>query len=181
MRDEGDAGSGRRLARLPKWAEGLLLAACAVALAWCAFAVADARVSQRSARQSLEALRQANTSAALAPRSDVARGTPLTDLSIPRIHLSAVVLHGSDARTLRLGLGHIENTAMPGESGNVAIAGHRDSFFRSLRDVQVGDDILLDTPRERLHYRVSSLRVVKSTEVWEMSGVCSLVSRVPPG
>jgi LPXTG-site transpeptidase (sortase) family protein len=54
---------------------------------------------------------------------------------------------------------------MPGESGNVGIAGHRDSFFRSLRYVQVGDDILLSTPQERLHYRVSSLRVVRSTEI----------------
>jgi LPXTG-site transpeptidase (sortase) family protein len=89
---------------------------------------------------------------------------PLAELSIPRLGLSAVVLHGSDAHTLRLGLGHIENTPVPGESGNVAIAGHRDSFFRPLRNVHVGDDILLDTSEERLHYRVSLLRVVHADD-----------------
>jgi len=75
------------------------------------------------------------------------------------------VLHGSDAHTLRLGAGHIENTALPGESGNVAIAGHRDSFFRPLQDVHVGDDIMLDTPEERAHYRVTFTRVVNSYDV----------------
>ena len=39
-----------------------------------------------------------------------------------------------------LGLGHIETTALPGESGNIAIAGHRDTFFRPLRNVKIGDD-----------------------------------------
>ena len=92
-------------------------------------------------------------------------GTPLADLSIPRVHLSAVVLHGSDARTLSVGAGHIENTAFPGEPGNVAIAGHRDSFFRPLRHVRVGDEVYLETPQGRLGYRVTSLRVVPPTDV----------------
>ena len=105
--------------------------------------------------------------ALLPPRSSVMvkAGTPLAELSIPRIGLSAVVLEGSDDHTLRAGPGHIETTPRPGESGNVAIAGHRDSFFRPLRDVQVGDDILLDTPTSRVHYRVSSYSVVNSSEV----------------
>jgi sortase A len=150
---------------LLKWAERLLLVAGVAALGWCVFAVADARLSQRSARQSLEGLQQAHTLTSPPPRRDLTRGVPLAELSIPRIHLSAVVLHGSDTLTLRRGLGHIENTAMPGDGGNVAIAGHRDSFFRPLRNVQLGDDIFLDTVHERLHYRVSSRRVVESTEV----------------
>jgi sortase A len=76
-----------------------------------------------------------------------------------------VVLEGSDEHTLRKGLGHIEDTPLPGESGNVAIAGHRDSFFRPLRNIQVGDDIMLDLPGERVHYKVSSYRIVNSSEV----------------
>jgi sortase A len=134
-------------------------------LVWCALLVVDARVSQRLARESLEAMSRVKESTDRRPTVSVARGTPLADLSIPSVHLSAVVLHGSDARTLRLGVGHIENTAWPGESGNVAIAGHRDSFFRPLRNVKVGDDILLETPQGRFHYQVSSLRVVSSNEV----------------
>jgi sortase A len=92
-------------------------------------------------------------------------GTPLAELSIPRIGLSAVVLQGSDEHTLRVGVGHIETTPLPGESGNVAIAGHRDSFFRPLRNVQIGDDIWLNTPKAPAHYRVSSFRVVNPSEV----------------
>jgi LPXTG-site transpeptidase (sortase) family protein len=87
-------------------------------------------------------------------------GEAIADLSIPRVQLSAVVLHGSDAQTLRRGPGHLENTALPGESGNVVIAGHRDTFFWPLRDVQVGDDIFVGTPEGSFHYRVTSLRVV---------------------
>src|SRR5436190_2141960 len=49
--------------------------------------------------------------------------------------------------------------------GRVAIAGHRDSFFRPLQDVHVGDDIMLDTPEERVHYRVTFTRVVNSYDV----------------
>jgi LPXTG-site transpeptidase (sortase) family protein len=79
--------------------------------------------------------------------------------------MSMVVLQGSDEETLRLGPGHIETTPLPGEAGNVAIAGHRDSFFRPLRNVRVGDDVLLETPEARVHYRVSSFRVVNSHDV----------------
>lgn len=76
-----------------------------------------------------------------------------------------MVLQGSDNPTLRHGVGHIETTPLPGEPGNVAFAGHRDSFFRPLQQVQVGDDIWVDTFANRLHYRVSWFRIVKSNEI----------------
>jgi len=146
---------------------------------WCAFIVADAYLVQEHARETLASIARGgpsssstatvspsdSSSSTTHPPRTVARGTPLAELLIPRLGLSEIVFHGSDAHTLSLGLGHIENTPLPGESGNVAIAGHRDSFFRPLRKVKVGDDILLDTPDERVHYRVSSLRVVNSYEV----------------
>ena len=177
------------------WASRLLVAAGAVTLAWCTVLVVDARMYQRAARQALAAVPPvASPERADVPWSDGrlprletppvgngkepgvrasayrspsggVEGTPLGTLSIPRVKLSVVVLQGTDARTLRRGVGHIENTAFPGDTGNVAIAGHRDSFFMPLQYVKVGDDVLLDTPRERLHYRVSSLRVVAPTEV----------------
>jgi len=172
MQGTRHAGSSRRGARLLRWVERLLVMAGAAALGWCAFIMTDASIVQRHARETLASTPRVRTSSSTrssstsssAP-SGLARGTPLAELSISRVGLSAVVLHGSDAHTLRLGLGHIENTPLPGESGNVAIAGHRDSFFRPLRNVQVGDDILLDTPEARVHYRVSSVRVVSSSEV----------------
>jgi sortase A len=166
------AGRSRRGSRLLVWAESLLIMGGTAALTWCTYIVGDAYITQRLAREALESTPHVVTASpsavppasAKVPRSP-APGTPLAELTIPSVGLSAAVLHGSDAHTLSLGLGHIENTPLPGESGNVAIAGHRDSFFRPLRKVKVGDDILLDTPEERLHYRVSSLRVVNSHEV----------------
>jgi sortase A len=134
----------------------------AAALVWCACIVTNAYVVQRLARERLESvpLGKSTTSS-----SSMALGTPLAELSIPRIGLSAVVLEGSDDHTLRAGVGHIETTPLPGEFGNVAIAGHRDSFFRPLQNIHVGDDILLDTPEERVHYRVSWSRVVNPDNV----------------
>jgi sortase A len=153
------------------WAESLLIVGGTAALTWCTYIVGDAYVAQRLAREALESTPHVNTSTSEALSGPAhtlhspALGTPLAELTIPSVGLSAAVLHGSDAHTLSLGLGHIENTPLPGESGNVAIAGHRDSFFRPLRNVKVGDDVVLDTPEERVHYRVSSLRVVNSHEV----------------
>ena len=162
--------AGRRGGRLLVWVESLFIMGGTAALVWCVYVLGDAYVAQRLARETLEAMPRTTPSASTgftashAPR-EPARGAPLAELSIPRLGMSAVVLHGSDAHTLRLGLGHIEHTPLPGESGNVAIAGHRDSFFRPLRNVKVGDDILLDTPEERVHYRVASLRIVNSHDV----------------
>ncbi len=144
------------------WAERLFVIAGLAALGWSALTVVQRHLTQRFAHESLVAMPPVEPTGRHAPPPT---GTPLADLSIPRIHLSAVVLHGSDADTLRVGAGHIENTAFPGEPGNVAIAGHRDSFFRPLQHVRVGDDVILDTPRERLRYRVASVRVVQPSEI----------------
>ena len=86
-------------------------------------------------------------------------------LSIPRVRLSAVVLQGADARTLRRGPGHLEQTAVPGDAGNIVIAGHRDSFFKPLRNIRMDDDIFLETRDGHFQYRVTSLRVVGPREV----------------
>jgi sortase A len=166
----------RRGTRFFSWMAYLLVIAGGAALGWSAANLTDAYIAQWRAREQLASMppMTMSTPSASSPRSSalstprssrVQAGTPLAELSIPRIGLSAVVLEGSDDHTLRVGLGHIESTSLPGESGNVAIAGHRDSFFRPLRNVQVGDDITLDTPTARVHYRVSSYSVVNSDEV----------------
>jgi sortase A len=159
-----------RGARFLRWVERLFVIAGAAMLVWCALLVLDASWAQREGRRSLEiALPVARPPAAREvketadpplPVPVLARGAAIADLSIPRIQLSSVVLHGSDSRTLRRGPGHLEHTALPGESGNVVIAGHRDSFFRPLRNIELGDDIFLGSPYGRFHYRVTSIRVV---------------------
>jgi sortase A len=163
--------SSKRGSRFLRWMAYLWVICGGAALGWCLAVMADAHIAQWLARERLESIPPATTSSAPATtlpapsRAIPETGTPLAELSIPRIGLSVVVMEGSDEHTLRRGLGHIETTPLPGESGNVAIAGHRDSFFRPLRNIQVGDDIWLNTPKEPVHYRVSSFRVVNPTEV----------------
>ncbi len=75
------------------------------------------------------------------------------------------MLPGTDDRTLDRGVGHIEDTAQPGTDGNLGIAGHRDGFFRGLKDITPGDLMELDTLQGTDVYRVERTWVVSPEEV----------------
>ena len=90
---------------------------------------------------------------------------PVAMLRIPKIHLEVPVLPGTDDRTLDHGVGLIEDTAEPGMLGNSGIAGHRDGFFRGLKDVVQGDTIRLDTLHGSFVYRVERTWIVKPEDV----------------
>lgn len=87
-------------------------------------------------------------------------GAPVARLRIPSIDLSVIVFEGTDQWTLNRGAGHIQGTALPGESGTVGIAGHRDGFFRDLREVKKGDAIIVSGLQGTYYYRVDILSVV---------------------
>jgi sortase A len=90
---------------------------------------------------------------------------PLAVLRISEIGLVVPVLRGTDGRTLDRAVGHIEYTAEPGTAGNSGIAGHRDGFFRGLKDISPGDAIELDTLRGTAVYRVERTWVVDPDDV----------------
>lgn len=90
---------------------------------------------------------------------------PIAVLRIPKIRLEVAVLPGTDNWTLDRGVGHIEDTAPPGADGNLGIAGHRDSFFRGLKDIAPGDVIELDTLEGTDTYRIERTWVVSPDEV----------------
>jgi sortase A len=90
---------------------------------------------------------------------------PLAVLRIPKIRLEVPVLPGTDDHTLDRAAGHIEDTAQPGMDGNSGIAGHRDGFFRGLKDITPGDMIELDTLQGTDVYRVERTWVVKPEDV----------------
>ncbi len=90
---------------------------------------------------------------------------PLGVLRIPGIGLEVAVLEGTDDFTLNRAVGHIEDTAKPGERGNVGIAGHRDGFFRGLKDVVKGDTMELETAAGRQSYRVADIWIVKPEDI----------------
>jgi sortase A len=104
-------------------------------------------------------------------------------IEIPRVGVRAIVREGIDAHTLGIAVGHIPGTARPGEPGNIGLAGHRDTFFRALRDVRTGDLLRLTTLSGSETYRVSSLSVVEPerTDVLRPTGgsVVTLVTCFP--
>jgi len=105
-----------------------------------------------------------NPSSIPAPPPPV-EGSLLGRMEIPRLALSTVVLEGDSNQVLRKAAGHIPGTALPGRAGNVAIAGHRDTFFRALRNIHEGDDIALETIAGTYHYRVDSTAIVAPKDI----------------
>jgi sortase A len=92
-------------------------------------------------------------------------GAPLAILRISKIHLEAPVLDGTDDVTLNRGVGRIAGTARPGGPGNIGIAGHRDGFFRGLKDVAAGDAIELKTLKGTDTYVVDRIQIVMPNNV----------------
>jgi sortase A len=92
-------------------------------------------------------------------------GTPLAILNIPKIHLEVPVFEGTDDLTLDRGVGRIVGTAHPGQPGNIGIAGHRDGFFRGLKDIAPGDEIDLKVRDAVATYVVDQITVVNPQDV----------------
>jgi sortase A len=109
--------------------------------------------------------------------------TLLGRIEISTIGLTAMILEGTDARTLRRAVGHIPGTPLPGQPGNVAITGHRDTFFRPLRNIRKDDEIRLTTLSGSYRYWVDSIKVVKpeDTKVLDNSNdaILTLVTCYP--
>jgi sortase A len=87
-------------------------------------------------------------------------GSLIGRIEIPRLGLSAMVRHGDDAGTLTKAVGHLPRTSLPGQPGNVVLAGHRDTFYRKLRDIRKDDTITFTTLNGKFHYTVESMDVV---------------------
>jgi sortase A len=95
-----------------------------------------------------------------------AAGAPVGVLKIPSVDLEVPVFDGTGELNLNRGAGWIEGTPSLGSRGNVGIAGHRDGFFRVLREVEVGDVMLVETLSGSTRYRVSELMIVEPTDVY---------------
>ncbi len=127
----------------------------------------DARIYQIVQRRRFDAIKLsmdpdpapvARKDALGAPR--LAIGSVLGQMEIPRIGISVMVLEGDSDSILRRAAGHLERTAIPGQPGNVAIAAHRDTFFRALRNIRDQDAITVSTLTGTYRYQVDSVEVV---------------------
>jgi sortase A len=99
------------------------------------------------------------------PALGLAPGELLGRVLIPRLHLSAMVREGVDSQTLTKAVGHVPSTAQPGQLGNFAIAAHRDTLFRALKDIQPGDEVAFETTAATYTYKVASTKIVKPSDV----------------
>lgn len=145
----------------------IFLLAGGAALVWCATVWTGAALFEKyqawqwNARDATAPVQAISPAAPAAPKlHDV-----IAWIEIPRLRISTAVLEGDDALALKLGAGHIPGTALPSASGNVGIAAHRDSFFRSLGGIQPRDRIRLRTPEGDWEYTVESTRIVPPSDV----------------
>jgi sortase A len=131
------------------------------------------RAAPAADTDTLESFRRSGASQARTPAPE---GTLVGRLEIPRLGLSAIVLEGVGDKTLRRAVGHIPETLLPEEGGNVGLAGHRDSFFRELKDVRQDDLISLQTLAGTFRYRVAWTKIVQpeDTEVLAETGTPAL-------
>ena len=90
---------------------------------------------------------------------------PLGVLRIPSVDLEVPVLEGTDDLTLNRAVGHIAGTSALDQGGNVGIAGHRDGFFRELKDVHLGDSMDLYSEKGSSHYVVDEIVIVPPDDV----------------
>jgi sortase A len=166
-------GSG--IAKTAGWlfAQRILLIAGLLAVGYTAFSTAARYLYQAYEKRVFErtlALRRTpappnmDSPAARQPEP-LANGSLVGKIEIARLRISAIVKEGVDDRVLNVAVGHIPNTALPGQVGNIGVAAHRDTLFRNLKDVRREDRITLTTLEGEYVYRVVSLRIVQPTDV----------------
>ena len=137
------------------------LVAGAMAVCYAGYVVVDAHAYQAIEQSKFE---NASVNRREIP-SPPAEGGVIGEIVVPRLELKTTVVEGFSDWILQHGVGHISGTPLPGETGNVALAGHRDTFFRPLRNIQKGDGITLKTNRGDFEYEVESMEVVPANRV----------------
>src|SRR6476659_5038117 len=148
------------------WLERLLLCVGVVLACWSAYVLVEARRSAHMPIPPPLTVTQTLPGRSLPGDGPSPRATPpstgawVARLEAPTVQMSATVLEGSDDKTLRRGAGHLEDTPMPGQPGNIGIAGHRDTVFRPLRNIRIGDPLQLTTADRTYRYRIIHTLIV---------------------
>jgi sortase A len=144
-----------------RWMRRFLIVTGALAVSYVALAMLYAKVYQEAAGNRLEKQIHAHEQKTANLTSvDDKEGDVLGRIEIPRLGVKVAILEGTTAQILRLGVGHIAGTALPGESGNIGIAGHRDTYFRALKDIRANDEIQIQTATGLSKYEVDSVQIV---------------------
>ena len=154
------------LRRTLQWTQRVFLCAAILFLGYCGFVLADSWMFQRGeGRQFERLLADGRKPASPLLSAPAATSGLIGRIEIIRIGISAIVVEGTSTATLRRAVGHVPGTPMPGQSGNVAFTGHRDTFFRPLRNIRGNDIIVVTTLQGEYRYRVVSTKVVGPHDV----------------
>jgi sortase A len=136
-----------------------------LALGYVGLTLLGARSYQAAANQTLDRqIEDEEVFPASLSRTAGREGEVIGRIEIPRLGLAVAILEGTASRTLRAGVGHIAGTALPGETGNIGIAGHRDTYFRTLKDILPGDEIRIQTPTGLSRYEVNWVQIVSPND-----------------
>jgi sortase A len=143
-----------------RFTQRLLVIAGTLALSYVAVTLIYARIYEKVANNTLEQQMHAEDLHTInLPRHAVKEGDLLGRIEIPRLKVQVAILEGTSTQTLRLGVGHIVGTALPGEPGNIGIAGHRDTYFRALKDIRPDDEIQIQTAAGVARYAVDWIQI----------------------
>lgn len=91
-------------------------------------------------------------------------GSKLGELSISSLNLSYPVVQGTHDNELKMGVGHMAGSTLPGQGGHVILSGHRDTVFRKLENLKVGDDITFTTPYGDFIYETTEFKIVDAAD-----------------
>ena len=134
-----------------------------MAIGYCAFIWGRAQYDQAQANWTLDRILPGDTGND-SPKG-VAEGSLVGRIDIPRLDVSAIVFEGTSDDTLARGVGHLSGSAIPGERGNLVLAGHRDTFFHELRNIRQGDHVRVKAPDGVYQYMVDSTAIVQPNQV----------------
>jgi sortase A len=196
--------SSARLGSLTRWVSHALLGAGALSIGIAGWSLLDSAFYQSVQARQFDAELRAEAAAVAGPAAAerpalpsrfrpaqlhlvraIAAPDPLLigRLEIPRLALSVMVREGVSASTLRRAIGHVPGTPLPGNAGKFVVAGHRDTFFRGLRLIRTGDEVLVTTRRGAFRYQVDALSVVEPSDTGALqstaASVCTLVTCFP--
>lgn len=144
----------------------LLILVGLLAVTWVGFEYVSTAWYEQETRAALENVGEVPSAEPESVPETLPVGEPIGTLEIVRVGLSGVVVEGDSDAVLDRAIGHLPDTPLPWKEGNSALAAHRDTIFRPLKDVRLGDVLRLKTPHGDFDYRVNETLIVKPEDVW---------------